>query len=94
MRRMWRAGERYEYFFGKDDGDIYCYHTCLLCVELRTFFSCNGGWMWQSMWEEFREYLFPEFHAGCMESADDREPLSAAAKGKIVEAWRKWKGLR
>ena len=88
-------GQMYEDFFGKFDGDTCHYRTCIPCVEIRTFFSCDGTWMWGSVWEDLREGLFADLHTGCLEVQpdDDKEPLSAAAKQKVVDAWRKWKGL-
>lgn len=92
-RRTIAKRERYEDYFGKFDGDLCHYRTCMTCVEVRRFFSCNGGWMWTTVWQEVRDYLFPTFHPGCLEPQDDREPLSAAAKARVMEEWRKWKGL-
>lgn len=88
-------GQEYENYTGKLDGDLCHYRTCLLCVEIRSFFSCDGSWLWGAVWEDLREGLFHEFHAGCLEvQADsDKEPLSAAAKRKVVNEWRRWKGL-
>lgn len=88
------AHAKYEYFYGKYDGDMYAYHTCLPCVEIRAFFSCDGSWMWGCVWESLTEGMFEHFHHGCLEPGkEDKEPLSAAAKAKVVERWRKWKGL-
>lgn len=86
-------GERYEYFYGKFDGERFSYHTCVPCVEIRAFFSCDGSWMWGSVWDDM-EHLFDDFHHGCLDPQDDREPLSARAKAKVVERWQQWKGLR
>ncbi len=89
------VGQSYEDFYGKFADAACQYRTCLLCVEIRTFFSCDGTWIWGSVWEDLQEGLFADFHTGCLEVQpdDDKEPLSAAAKQKVVDAWRKWKGL-
>lgn len=94
-REVIQARDRYEYFFGMYDGDRYQYSTCMLCVEIRTFFSCDGTYMWGSVWEDIEEHLFDHFHHGCLDPTPDseKEPLSAEAKQKVVNRWMRWKGL-
>lgn len=88
------VGQQYEYFFGIYDGDRYHYRTCLPCVNIRSFFSCDGSWMWGCVWDDLEEHMFPEFHHGCLEPGnEEKDPLSVAAKNKVVNRWRKWKGL-
>lgn len=83
-----QAGERYEDFFGADDGKPIRHKTCAACVEIRGHFSGSEGWIWGCIWEDM-ENCFPDLTAGgpCLEG------LSAAAKTKLFEMWRKWKGL-
>ena len=81
-----QPGENYERTSAKWDGDLSTFNTCLLCVEIRNKFSC-GGWSFGSVWEDLTEGLFDRLTFGCLEG------LSPAAKEKVLEWWRKWKGL-
>lgn len=85
-------GQRYEYMFGKFDGDTVRLHTCELCVEIGRFYSC-GGYIPGEIWNDLEEGMFEHFHHGCLEAGEEKQPLSAAAKRKIVDRWRRWKGL-
>lgn len=80
-------GQKYESCTGKWEGDMRTYKTCLLCVEIRNKFSCGNGWMFEGVWESIREGLFDRMTTGCLAG------LSMAAKGKLVDAWRRWKGF-
>lgn len=80
-----QRGEQYENVTMALDGDVSRYKTCLICVEIRTKFSCDGSWMFGTIWEELREYGFPEMTTGCLDG------LSAAAKRRLIEEWNKWK---
>jgi hypothetical protein len=73
-------GERHEYVFGVWDGDPTSFRTCLLCVEIRAHFACNG-WIFGRLWHDLRENFLPEMKAGgpCMEG------LSPAAKTRLFE---------
>ena len=81
-----QPGSRYEHTVGRWDGNISCFNTCLLCVEIRTKFSCEG-WIYKAVWKQLQEGLFDRLTFGCLEG------LSPAAREKVLEAWRRWKGL-
>jgi hypothetical protein len=87
------VGEKYQRYTCKYYGDFSSSVTCLPCIEIARFFSCDGGWTPGDMWSDLQDHLFPQFHHGCLEPQDDREPLSVTAKQMILERWRKWKGL-
>lgn len=82
-----QPSEIYEYASGRWEGEIATFKTCSVCVEIRAKFSCGGGWLFQSMWEELREGLFDRLTTGCLTG------LSVAAHEKVLAAWRVWKGL-
>ena len=84
-----QPGETYERAVGKSDGAVWAHNTCNLCVEIRTHFYCNGGWLFTQLWDEMRDQLFEEnaFRFECMEG------LSVAAREKVLGQWRKWKGI-
>jgi hypothetical protein len=81
------VGCHYEHVVGKWEGTVLCRNTCLLCVEIRTKFSCDGTWVFTTIWDSLTEGLFDRLTFGCLEG------LSPAAREKVLEAWRKWKGL-
>lgn len=82
-----QPGENYERTTAKWVGDLSTFKTCLLCVEIRNKFSCAGGWSFGCVWEDLTEGLFWHLTFGCLEG------LSPAAREKVLERWRKWKGL-
>jgi hypothetical protein len=82
-----QPGENYERTSAKWDGDLSTFKTCLLCVEIRNKFACGRGWSFGCVWEDLREYLFDHLTFGCLDG------LSPAAREKVLDAWRKWKGL-
>src|SRR6185295_16634414 len=82
-------GATYERTVGKwnmSDGRFKTYRTCLLCVEIRNALCCDG-WTYTLLWEE-AEQIFPYLTTGCLEQL-----TTAAAKAKLLEKWREWKGL-
>lgn len=81
--------ERYERVAGLWDGRWEHYRTCAMCVEIRTAFTCDGGWMFGSLWQDMHDYAFPELTL----SSDCFKELSAAGKAVVLERWRKWKGI-
>ena len=84
------TGSSYEYFAGKDDdGNLFIQKTCDVCLELRTHFSSDGGWIWGSIWRDIIDNFFPDMRAGgpCLEG------LSAKAKMKLVNKFKEYKGL-
>ena len=80
-------GATYEYTVGKWDGRIIAHKTCLPCVEIRNALCCDG-WTYTMLWEEAREGLFEHLTTGCL-----AQLTTAAAKTKLLAAWREWKGL-
>lgn len=82
-------GESYEHVRGKWYGEIDSFDTCLLCVEIRTVFSCGESWQYQSLWEDMEEYAFERLTT----ASECFTELSAEAKAFVLERWRKWKGL-
>lgn len=78
-------GDRYEAASVWIDEEEQSYITCEPCAELRHHFSAS----YHGLIEEASEILFPYLTAGgpCVEG------LSASAKGKLFEMWRRWKGL-
>jgi len=78
-------GEEYERATGKWDGEVSRYRTCLVCVEIRTKFSCDGSWLFDGIWGDLEEFLFPRMTTGCLEG------LSMTAKKRLLERWNKWR---
>lgn len=80
-----QRGDTYEHVALKYDGAMSRHKTCAICVEIRTKFSCNGTWVFTTVWETMREEGFPVFTTGCLQG------LSVKAKQKLVDEWNKWK---
>lgn len=59
--------------------------TCLLCVEIRDHFACEGYLIGQ-LWQDLEDNFFPDMKAGgqCMDG------LSPDAKGALFEARLEW----
>ena len=82
-------GTTYERTVGKwRDGtkNINTFRTCLPCAEIRRALCCDG-WTYTMLWEEF-ENIAESLTTGCLEQL-----TTAAAKAKLLEKWREWKGL-
>ena len=86
-RREIRPREEYERTTGKWDGEIFSFRCCLLCVEIRKKFYCNGGGVFGSLWDDMVAEAFPVLTFDCLEG------LSVAAREEILKRWRSWKGL-
>lgn len=78
-------GERYEYVSGVWDGRPDSFKTCLLCVEIRNHFACEG-WIYGEVWSDLRENFFPDMAAGGPCTAG----LSPAAKQKLIDERMEW----
>jgi hypothetical protein len=78
-------GQRYEYASGVWDGRPSSFKTCLLCVEIRTHFACDG-WIYGEIWNDLAENFFPDMKAGgeCMAG------LSPEAKQKLIDERMEW----
>lgn len=64
--------------------------TCSICAEIRKVFSCGEGQMWESLWDDMEEHAFPSLTT----ASECFTELSAEAKVRVLEEWRKWKGLK
>jgi len=78
-------GTRYEYATGVWDGRPDSFKTCLLCVEIRDHFACEG-WIYEQLWGDLQESFFPDMTCGgqCMTG------LSPEAKRKLIDARMEW----
>lgn len=75
---------------GHFDGAWFADHTCAACADIRSMYSCGEtppaiG----EMWEAWREGGFDDLRM----AGECWDELSAPAKEKLLEKWRKWKGL-
>ncbi len=64
-------------------------YTCLPCAEIRAVYSCGESEIFGQLWESMRDNFTEIRMAG-----ECWDKLSAPAKAKLLEEWRKWKGLR
>jgi hypothetical protein len=81
-------GTVYERFSGKWDGTVQTYRTCLACAEIRASLCCDG-WTYTMLWEDAADsQLFDHLTTGCLDQL-----TTAAAKAKLLDKWREWKGL-
>lgn len=78
-------GTKYQYASGVWDGRPDSFKTCLLCVEIRDHFACEG-WIYETLWSDLRENFFPDMKCGgqCMTG------LSPGAKRKLIDARMEW----
>lgn len=81
-------GQNYERSAGISDGEMWSHKTCLLCQEIRDAMRCSNGFYYECLWEEMRDYVFPEMTTGCLDRLK-----TVAAKQFLIERWKKWKGL-
>jgi len=80
-------GQEYEYVAGKWDGDFSIFKTCSACVSIRDGLSCDGSYVFTTLWEDIGE-LFPYLTTGCLSKIG-----SAAGKKKLLDRWREWRLL-
>ena len=78
-------GEKYEYAWGKSDGDFWTAITCLTCAEIAKTFYCDGRWFGGMLWDHMQD-VFPEMTTGCLERL-----TSVAAKAELMRRWNEWK---
>jgi hypothetical protein len=78
-------GTTYDYSSGIWDGRADSFKTCLLCVEIRDHFACEG-WVYETLWSDLTENFFPDMKCGgqCMTG------LSPDAKRKLIDARMEW----
>jgi hypothetical protein len=53
-------GQSYDYSSGKCEGEFFSARTCLVCVEVREAFVCDGA-VFGMLWESVEEELFPRW---------------------------------
>ena len=49
--------ETYEYVSGMWEGEFDNHKTCLVCVEIRNIFFCDG-WLFESLYEFLTEHIY------------------------------------
>jgi hypothetical protein len=82
-------GQRYEHCVMKYEGEWFSYKTCLLCVEIRTVFTCGKSFLFECLWDDMREYAFESLTT----ASKCFRKLSPSAKAFTLERWRDWKGI-
>ena len=51
-----KKGDKYEYYFGKDNGTIFIHKTCQICFNIREdLFKC--GYYFGMLWENIEEHF-------------------------------------
>jgi hypothetical protein len=84
------AGTDYELASGEYNGKRYNHITCLTCVEIRDVFSCGEAVGHGGLWEDMRDYGFPELTT----ASECFQGLSPQSKLVVLAKWQQWKGLR
>lgn len=82
-----KPGDRYESVSMRYEGEWLRYRTCAPCHEIREVFTCGKGFMFESLWEDMEEYVFPVLTTAtkCFQK------LSADSKAFLLDRWQKWK---
>jgi len=78
-------GERYEHVSAKWEEILDSFPTCLVCVEIRDAFACEG-FVHTTVWSDIREGMFESMTTACLEKLS-----TAAAKAKLLKEWNEWK---
>lgn len=88
-RQVVPKGSEYEKWVMRYEGDWLVYRTCASCAEIRTVFTCGKSWVFEWLWEDMRDMVFPVLTTAtkCLQK------LSARNKARVIEEWQKWKGL-
>ena len=86
--RVIAVSEQYERFTGKFDGSLFCIKVCSECAEIREAFNCDVGALEADLWSDMERYVFPGMTTGCLERL-----TTPGAKAKLLEEWRRWRGL-
>lgn len=83
------AWTEYERALGTDeDGEEHLYETCMDCMHIANGLGC-GDRTHGMLWEALRDGDgFESFNEGCVAKVK-----TVSAKTKLVNEWRKWKGL-
>ena len=80
--------ERHHYVSGKWEDEWMSYRFCLICWEIMTALTCDGGPMFGYLWENLCEYVFPDMTQACIDKCS-----TAAAKQRLTDAWREWRDI-
>lgn len=80
-----QPGETYERISQLYEGEWNRMSVCLICSEISIALSCDGRIL-GNMWEEIRDYVFPNMTTGCLAKLK-----TVAAKQYLVEKWKEWK---
>jgi hypothetical protein len=87
-KRTIDPGEQYEYARGKSDGSWFTAKTCLQCMLIRKALIC-GDYFYGMMWEDIREYVYPELKrvglSECFAKIDSR-----VARNNLAEDFERW----
>lgn len=62
------------------------YHLCALCSEIGRRLSCDGSRTIGTLWEDIKEYVFPDMSIACLDKLQTPE-----AKERLRSAWAAWK---
>ncbi len=82
--------EKYLASCGKYDSNFFSDKTCAICDEIKMAFldpqmnAMEPG----SLWEEMRDYAFPELTTACFDRLSTPE-----AKAYLRDRWIEWKGI-
>lgn len=82
-------GTVYHRASGKFDGLVFSDKTCLPCAEIRNVYSCGEVEPVGELWHMMKDLAFDHIRM----AGECWDLLTAPAKGKLLEEWRKWKGL-
>lgn len=87
-RREMPKGTPHELVKGLYDGSWFRDRTCLICVEVRKHFYCDGFAV-STLWEDMAEQIWSSgaFRFECLSG------LSVEAREFVLTKWRRWKGL-
>jgi hypothetical protein len=80
------VGEKYEYARGASSGSFWAEKTCLICMEVRDAFCCDG-WIYGELWNGMHEVM-GQLTTSCFDKLS-----TPAAKADLRERWMRWKGL-
>lgn len=80
------VGQKYEYAWGKTEGELWDCKTCLVCAEIANAFYCDGRMYGGELWEQMNDYAFEQMNTGCLTKLQ-----TAAAKAELVRRWKEWK---
>lgn len=87
-RRKLPKGTSHEVERGLYEGSWFRDRTCLICVEVRKHFYCDGYTV-STLWEDMAEQIWSggAFRFECLSG------LSVEAREFVLARWRIWKGL-